>query len=96
MIVDGERVCANLFGLLVGEALTWMRYARVCPHNGDGCKSRFFSQASDTPLDCSVIYFHTRKLTVRKISSSRRGGKVWKREAFSTFPPRVQAVTLPS
>ena len=42
MMWIGERVCANLFGLHVGYALTWMRYARVCPHNGDGCKSRFF------------------------------------------------------
>ena len=43
MIFDWERVCANLFGLLVGDALHWMRYAHVCPHNGGGLHEPVFS-----------------------------------------------------
>jgi len=44
--VGGERVCVNLFTLSMGDALAWMRIARICPHNGDGRKSRFFARAS--------------------------------------------------
>lgn len=70
MNLDWERVCANLFGLLVGDALTWMRYSRVCRHNGVGCSSRSFRQASGTLLDCSVIWCSARKLIVGKVERS--------------------------
>ena len=88
--LDEERVCENLSGLYVGVRLALMRIRAVSPNNGDGFESRFFNQASETPVDCSVIFVIARFVIARKLrvreSSSPRGGKVGKRGAFSTFP----------